>query len=811
MTQDRMGPAESDRAARASHPEMEAAPLDGRELVAIFWRRRWLILPVMVLVLGAFAVWALLKVPEYRALARVQVLREEPTVPSLATDVIATGLPSDPISSEIEILRSRSLLYAVADSLALQLTLGTSPWRRDLLFPGLAVAGEVVPGEYTLAFEATGVAVHDETGRRLAGGAPGEIAELAGIRFTLPQRPPEYPAQIAFELLSRREAGEDLYEEFRANVVQRTNLVDLSYHSHDPVLATEILDAIMELGRRQSVARLRERASARRRFIERQLAEFETQVREAQADVQAYQERIGAVSLESEQSGQIANILAFERQVEELRLERQLYQPILEGLDLEGTDQAASFEALAATPALVKNPAIADLYSRIVALEVKRDSLLSGPAGAGLDNPAVRAVDDQMVTAAAKLTEALREYIAGIDRQITELRRTIARLQRDSEGRLPHAAELARREQRVESLRKVYEALQTQLEQTRIEEASESGKLAIIDPAAVPREPVNATGIADIILALMLAGMLGFGGALVVDYFDDRVRSPREVRRNLGLTVLGVVPRFDSPDGRWSSDEQARVHLEQLSSPAEAYRMIRTNLSFIHAVKPRRTLLVTSPGPGEGKTTTAINLAAVLSQQGERTLLVDADLRKSSVHRLLGVRGEVGLTSVLTGEARLEDAILPAGIDKLEVLPAGPKPPNPAELLGAERMTELLAAVARRYERVVLDSAPVLAVADPATLARGLDGVVMVAWAGKTGRQALVEAIELLSNVGSDVLGVVVNALKPGLGVRGGGYYYYRDGYYGDRKRGVRKRLRHLVSGVGRARSARDASDMVQR
>ncbi|NIW37536.1 MAG: polysaccharide biosynthesis tyrosine autokinase [Gemmatimonadetes bacterium] len=591
----------------------------------------------------------------------------------------------------------------------------------------------------------------------------------------------------------RREAGEELEESFSASAVERTNLVDLSYRDHDPVLAARILNTIIALGRYHSVERLRERASARRQFIERQLADFELQLRQAQAEVQEYQEEIGAVSVETEQAGQIENILGFERQVEELRLERQLYRPILEGMEAGAGGDVSRFEGLSATPALVKNPAIADLYRRLVNLQVKRDSLISGPVGAGQENPAVQAVDDQIVTASGKLVEALREYIDGIDRQISELRRTVRRLQEQSEGLLPHAAELARRQQRVESIRKVYEALQTQLEQTRIEEASESGKLAIIDPAVVPREPVNATGLSDVMLALVLAGMLAFGSALVVDYFDDRVRSPREVRHNLGFTVLGVVPRFDPLNGGDMSEEQARVHLEKLSSPAEAYRMIRTNLSFSHAVKPRRTLVVTSPGPAEGKTTTAINLAAVLSQQGERTLLIDADLRKSSVHRLLGADGKVGLTTVLAGQGRVEDAIVPAGIDGLDALPAGPHPPNPAELLGAKQMEDLLARLVERYDRIVVDSPPVLAVADPATLARRLDGVVMVVRAGKTNRQALVEAMELLGDVGADVVGVVVNAHKPELGSYGR-YRYYRDGYYAtSADAGIRNRLRRLV------------------
>jgi capsular exopolysaccharide synthesis family protein len=775
-------------------------PLDLRELLAIFWRRRWLILVVGALVLGGFASRWIRQVPEFRANGRIQVTSEEPAVPGLGLDAPVTRFPTDPVNSEVHVLRSRTLLTAVVDSLNLQLTLGASGWRRSALFPQLQPTGPARYGEYSLAFGDGGVEVRDSLGNPLARAAEGGFLEAAGFGFAAAGRPEGYPDEVRFFVRDRRSASEELYLGVSATALERTNLVDMAYRAYDPELAAAILNTLMELGRRQSIERNRQRASAQREFIQGTLGELEAELRAAEADVQDYQEQVGAISVESEEAGQIANILLFEKQVEDLRLERQLYEPILRGFEADTSVAAESarngLEALAATPALVKNPAIGELYSLMVSYEVKRDSLISGPSGAGPGNYAVQAVDDQIWTTRTKLVEALREYMLGLDRQVSALRSTIARLRRETEDFLPHAAELERRQQRVDGLRRLYETLVTQLEQTRIEEAAESGRITIIDAALVPRRPTNATELSDIILAVVLAGMLAFGSALVVDYFDDRVRSPREVRRNLGQTVLGVVPRFDPQNGRrGAAADEARVHLEPRSAPAEAYRVIRTNLTFSLAAKPRRTILITSPGAGDGKTTTATNLAAVLAQQGERTLLVDGDLRKASIHRFLGVPQEPGLTGILLGEATVDEAIAPAGIDSLEVLTSGKLPPNPAELAGSERMISLFAELARRYDRIIIDSPPVLAVADPAALTKLVDGAVMVIRAGQTGRQALLEAVERLDGVGVDVLGVVVNALKAEPGYRGRYYYYYyRDGYYGDRKgRGVRNRLRRLL------------------
>ncbi len=774
--------------------------VDAHEVVERFWRRRWLIASLVILVLGAFAWQRLTRVPEYQAVGQIQVIPEEPAVPGLAIDVPVARLPVDPVSSEVEVLRSRTLLDAVVDSLGLQLTLGATPLRRSQLAPDLQTLGVQEPGEYVLAYVDGAVEIRDRSGTVLDRAQPGAVVQLAGFRFTAAQRPAGYPDEVRFRIEERRAASDELYERLSAASVERTNLVNVSYRDYDPELAAQVLNTIMELARRQSIQRLRQQASARREFIEDQLIDFERQLLEAQAEVQRYQEEIGAVSAESEETGQIDNILAFERQVEELRLERDLYAPVFEGMEAGTVGEAPAtkrrLETLSATPALVKNPAIGNLYRRLVALEVTRDSLVSGPGGAGPGNYAVQALDEQIETTGQKLVEALAEYIRGLDRQIVALRSTIARLRRETEQFLPHAAELTRRQQRVESLRRVYETLQAQLEQTRIEEAAESGQLAIIDPAVVMREPINSTRVGDVLLAIVLAGIVGFGTALVLDYFDDRVRSPREVRRSLGLTVLGVVPQFDplsSPVADGRAAEKGRVHLEPQSAPAECYRVIRTNLSFSLAVKPRRSILITSPGPMEGKTTTATNLAVSLSQQGARTLLLDADLRKGSVNRLLEIEAGPGLTGILTGEASVDSAIVAGAVDGLDVIPSGPLPPNPAELLGAERMGSLLATLSERYDRVLVDSPPVLAVSDPCILAQQLDAALVVIRANETGRQALLDAVERLNDVGGDVLGVVVNALRAEFGY-GSSYYYYRDGYYGERGRlTVANRIRRLV------------------
>jgi capsular exopolysaccharide synthesis family protein len=298
---------------------------------------------------------------------------------------------------------------------------------------------------------------------------------------------------------------------------------------------------------------------------------------------------------------------------------------------------------------------------------------------------------------------------------------------------------------------------------------------------------------------LVLVGAATGGGMLLAlllaflrEAMDNTVRGQDALEREFGLTFLGLIPRIrpsvarvSSPRGpargeAWSADTYA--HDYPKSAIAESCRAIRTNLAFVLADGGLDTLLVTSPGPREGKTTTCVNIASVMAQAGGRVLLVDADMRRPRVHTAVGVQNDVGLTSVLLDGLSVGEAVQPSRIPNLDVLTSGPVPPNPAELLGSKAFRELLEELRGRYDRVILDSPPVAPVTDAAVAATQVSGVVVVVRANATRKELLGRAIETLQGVGANLVGAVLNDLDLSRRRAGGSYYYYYrqySGYYG--------------------------------
>jgi capsular exopolysaccharide synthesis family protein len=295
-------------------------------------------------------------------------------------------------------------------------------------------------------------------------------------------------------------------------------------------------------------------------------------------------------------------------------------------------------------------------------------------------------------------------------------------------------------------------------------------EVSVLDRAQAPSRPVSPNPTRNLALAFLLGLLAAGGAAFLIDHLDVSVKQREEVEA-LGYPVLGAIPRLDF--------KGESVHLERdLQGPGgEAFRMIRTAIGFVNLESPVRTLLVTSAMAQEGKTTTSLNLAAAYAVGGLRTLLVEADLRRPSLHRLFGMYGTRGLTTAIVGDVSLSDAILNTDMRNLSVLMAGAIPPNPVELLGSDQMSDVLDRLQRSFDIVIVDSPPLIPVADPSALAGRCDGVVIVARAGKTDRRRLVQGVQVVQRAGGRLIGVVLNDVRFD-GSPGSYEYYY--GYPGD-------------------------------
>lgn len=317
------------------------------------------------------------------------------------------------------------------------------------------------------------------------------------------------------------------------------------------------------------------------------------------------------------------------------------------------------------------------------------------------------------------------------------------------------------------NLLKSYEDLR--LAQTRLTDS-----VTIAETAIVPGAPVRPQTITNTLLAAVVGALLAAGAAFLIEYLDDTVKGPDDIN-TLGLPNLGLIARL----GPKSNDDRLVVVSDPRSPSAEAFRALRTNIQFASVDRPLHVLLVTSAGPSEGKSTIAANLSAALAQAGKRVALLDADLRRPSQHRIFKMPNQSGLThSLIQDKFALNGLLRPTPVDDLRIMVSGDLPPNPAELLGSNRVGRLLDELKNEVDIVIVDTPPCLVVTDAVALSKRADGVLVVVETGKTRRSALEQSVKTLQQVDANVLGVVLNKYSS---KSSGGYYnyqYYNSYYY---------------------------------
>jgi len=309
---------------------------------------------------------------------------------------------------------------------------------------------------------------------------------------------------------------------------------------------------------------------------------------------------------------------------------------------------------------------------------------------------------------------------------------------------------------------------------------------SVIEPAIPPSKRSAPAPVRDGILGAFLGLMIGVGGALLLEQLDTRLRTREDLERALEeVPVLATVPRMS---GEMARERRFAVDSDPRGLVAEAFRILRTNVQFLAVDRPIRRVLVTGALAGDGKTTVSANLAAALATAGYTTLLVETDLRRPTVHDYIAGSPSPGISDVLLGRVRLDQAIRPSGVPGLSVLTSGALPPNPSELLGSQRMVEIVEEASERFDVLVLDTPPTLPVTDSVVLAPRTDGVILVVRAGESQRDAVRAAASQFERVGVRVLGTVFNAASAE--ASGYGYQHYYDEAYGSEPRRASRGLR---------------------
>jgi capsular exopolysaccharide synthesis family protein len=394
-------------------------------------------------------------------------------------------------------------------------------------------------------------------------------------------------------------------------------------------------------------------------------------------------------------------------------------------------------------------------------------------------HPSLEACEKKLALAEQALRKEIRTQLESARNEYREVVKTEKNLvallnetKTDAFGLNQHEREYLELKRTHDNNQRLYELLLKRLKDAGVTGMLQTSNVRVLDRAEAPEKPASPRPLRNIGLAALLGVALGVGLAFLLESLDTSITTREQIEEQIGIPLLGVIPRV--PGGEGVAPEMA-AHASPASAVAECLRSIRTNLLFMSPDRPLKTILVTSSGPGEGKTTTAAALAEIMAGAGNRVLLVDADMRRPRVARVFGVDPGRGLSSLILGEGSLEAAVRDTQVPNLQVLPCGPIPPNPTELLHANAFEQILARIAGRYDRVVIDSPPAGVVADAVVVSTQVDGTLLVLKAGETSRDAAVRTVHTLAGVKARVFGAVLNDLDRD-DRRYGQYYYYGYG-----------------------------------
>jgi succinoglycan biosynthesis transport protein ExoP len=461
--------------------------------------------------------------------------------------------------------------------------------------------------------------------------------------------------------------------------------------------------------------------------------------------------------------------------------------------------------ALAGTPDMLDSiPEVLnnDLIREIKSMEVelyKRMSELSKKYGQ--KHPRMLAIESELKTLQKRRTQEVNRVIKSLGNEYkvalakeNSLKAALAKQKKESLELNKKAIEYSVLRREAESARHMYELLIKRFRETSLTEDMRTGNIRIIDRAEVPRYPVKPKKRLNILLAIIVGLVTGIGLTFFFDYLDNTVKIPEDVKQYLKIPYLGSSPLF-SAKGKGNPEEDTNPELVTLHSPkstaSESYRGIRTSILFSSAESAPQVILITSAGPLEGKTITTANLAVTMAQPGSKVIILDCDMRRPKMHKVFGMARDQGLSNLLAGSSDMDKSIFHTQVPNLDIIPCGPIPPNPSEMLGSARMATLLNDLRKQYTHILIDSSPSTAVTDAVVVSKSVDGVVLVIRAGATAREIVKNGIAQFEAVGARILGAVLNAVDVGRD----SYYYYQYYYYyygedGERKRKSRRKKR---------------------
>ena len=741
-----------------------------RHYTQVLRKRLWLVLTVLSVIVTITLIDTARTRPLYKATARLLFEREHPPIIPF-NEAMGDNPVIDPMvayssyyQTQYKLLQSRSLAQRVIQSLQLQRHPEFTARQGS---PGLLSRFKQLPHTLLGMF-------------------------LRWLRPSVKEPGDGAATQTA---PSTSNASANLVDSFLARLeikpIPDTRLVDVSFTAHDPALAANVANTLSRIHIDQNLERRFEASQESVDWLNQRVQDMREKVEKAERALQRYKEQHGTVSLEEHQNVVVQQLADLNAALTDANTAFIAAQTLFR--EMQRIAQNASVAG--SIPLVANNRLIQVLKEKYAAL---RDQAAEMEERWGPRHPGRIEIQAKMQALTNELHSEVRKAVRGLatDYEVAKARmnaieQAFERKKQEAQQFNSVAIQYGVLKREVETNRQLYNALLTNMKETSISSELKRNTIRIADAAETPRGPIHPRPMSNIIRATLIGLILGVGFALLLESFDTTIYTAEEAEQLLHLPALGVVGRFKISEPHRVGRSASLVTVKHpRSQPAEAFKTLRANLLMGDAETPCKVILVTSPLPQDGKTTVAANLAVVMAQMDRRVLLIDADLRHPTLHRVFATDDNFGLSTMLLDE-QYERVLEPSvGEATLHLIPAGACPSSPSELLGSDRMDQFIKMARQRYDTVILDTPPVLAVSDALVVSALVDGIIMVLRSGMTPRaharrvltqfgESHAERIRAGNRASSEtangkVLGVVMNGLRP----RDGGVYYGKYGYY---------------------------------
>jgi len=604
---------------------------------------------------------------------------------------------------------------------------------------------------------------------------------------------PKQPNLVADPLQTDSNRTSALLGAFRGNLhvslIPNTRIIEIHYNSTDPQLAASAVNTLAATYVEQNFKTKFESTMQASDWLSKQLVDLQMKVETSQEKLVRYQKEHEILGIDEKQNITTEKLDELNKEMTMAESDRMQKEAVYR--QTQSNDPEAIAAAIVAQTTGAGNGATSGLLDKLreqqanLKIQIADLSTQFGPSYpkvAQLNNQ-LKEIDRQLQSETNKAVDRLKgQYLAALQRE-NMLRDSFEKQKQEANKLNESAIEYSILKRDLDSNRTLYEGLLEKLKEAGVTAGLRSNNFRIIDAARVPTSPSEPNIPRNLAFALVLGVISAIGLAFVLENMDNTVRTPEQAQALSLLPSLGMIPLGSKSGSHGAAGKRLALtaskevfetvtQVRPQSQMAESYRALRTSLLLSNLGAPPKVIMVTSARPQEGKTTTSINTAIVLAQKGVRVLLVDADLRRPSVHKALGMGPRSGLSNVLTGSATLQQTITSSAIlPNLFIMPAGTPPPNPAELLASSNMRDLLAELREMYDHIVIDTPPTLSVTDAVVLSPRADATILVIRSGHTTKQALRRARDILMQVNAHVAGVLLNAVD----LTSPDYYYYYE------------------------------------